>query len=154
MPLDPAFVDDCPYGADALLIDEILAVDAAKSQVLCRMPVHDDLPLTRSQRVHPSKHPRHVNGGLMVHMTGMVGFVHAFYVLGLRHAEGWIGYGARIHHARFANLAQPSAPLLLRGWATRVRRFGDNIVARYSFDFRQGETLVYEGDQTAVWMKV
>lgn len=154
MPLDPAFVADCPYGPEALFIDEILSVDAAKSEVLCRMPVHDELPLTRSQRVHPVRHPRHVNGGLMLHMTGMLGFVHAYYVLGLRHAEGWIGYGAKIHGARFANLATPGEPMLLRGWTTRVRRGREQILARYAFDFRQGEKVVYEGDQTAMWLRV
>ena len=41
------------------------------------------------------------------HMTGMIGFVHAYYVLGLRHADGWIGYGAKIHSARFRALAPP-----------------------------------------------
>jgi 3-hydroxymyristoyl/3-hydroxydecanoyl-(acyl carrier protein) dehydratase len=154
MPLDPAFVDDCPYGPDALFIDEIVEIDAAQSRVVCRMPVHDELPLTRSQRVHPTRHPRHVNGGLMIHVTGMVGFVHAYYVLGLRHAEGWIGYGARIHGARFATLAKPGAPLVLEGRATRVRRSEASIVARYAFAFTQDGATVYEGDQTALWMKV
>ncbi|HUB08535.1 MAG TPA: hypothetical protein VMB50_16130 [Myxococcales bacterium] len=154
MPLDPAFVSDCPYGPDALFIDEIVEVDAARSQVVCRMPVHAELPLTRSQRVHPTRHPRHVNGGLMVHMTGVLGLVHAYYVLGLRHAEGWIGYGARIHEARFSGLAREGRPLTLRGWASRVRRSKEQVVVRYGFQFRQDTTLVYEGDQTAVWTKV
>jgi 3-hydroxymyristoyl/3-hydroxydecanoyl-(acyl carrier protein) dehydratase len=154
MPLDPAFVADCPYGPDALLIDEILEIDREKSQVVCRMPVHADLPFTRSQRVHPTRHPRHVNGGVMVHATGVLGLVHAYYVLGLRHADGWIGYGARIHQARFLALAKPSEPLTLRGWTTRLRKSPDNIVARYQFEFLQGTTAVYEGDQTAVWTKV
>lgn len=154
MALDPAFVADCPYAADALFIDEIVEVDAAKSQVICRMPVHEELPLTRSQRVHPTRHPRHVNGGLMVHVTGVVGLVHAYYVLGLRHADGWIGYGARIHEARFLNLARPGEPLRLRGWATRVRRSPESIVTRYSFEFHQGPTKVYQGDQTAIWTRV
>ncbi len=153
MPLDPAFVDDCPYGPDALLIDEILEIDSKKSQVICRMPVHADLPLTRSQRVHPTRHPRHVNGGVMVHATGVLGLVHAYYVFGLRHAEGWIGYGARIHQARFLALARPSEPLTLRGWTTRVRKSPGSIVARYGFEFLQGSTPVYEGDQTAIWNK-
>ncbi len=154
MPLDPAFVADCPYAPDALLIDEIVEIDPARSQVVCRMPVHADLPLTRSQRVHPTRHPRHVNGGLMVHLTGVLGLVHAYHVLGLRHAEGWIGYGARIHEARFSALAREGPPLVLRGWASKVRRSGEQIVARYGFEFRQEATLVYEGDQTAVWTKV
>src|SRR5690242_6557890 len=74
MPLDPAFVADCLYGPGGLLIDEILAVDAERNFVSVRMPTYDDLPLTREQRAHPVRHPRHVSGGLMVHMTGMVGY--------------------------------------------------------------------------------
>jgi hypothetical protein len=84
----------------------------------------------------------------------VLGLVHAYYVLGLRHADGWIGYGARIHQARFLALAKPSEPLTLRGWTTRLRKSPDNIVARYQFEFLQGTTAVYEGDQTAVWTKV
>lgn len=151
MPLEPAFVDDCPYGPGGLLLDEILEVDAEAGLVVATMPVHADLPLTREQRVHPELHPRHLSGGLMVHMTGMMGFAHAYYVLGLRHAEGWIGYGARIHSARFHALAEPGAPLRLECRTTQLRRGDVNILARYAFRFTQGERLVYEGDQTALW---
>ncbi|MDP3236553.1 MAG: hotdog fold domain-containing protein [Myxococcales bacterium] len=154
MPLEPAFVDDCPYGPGGLLIDEILSIDAQKGEVICQMPMHDELPLTREQRVHPVRHPRHLSGGLMVHMTGMLGFVHAYYVLGLRHAEGWIGYGAKIHEARFLALAKPGTPVVLKGWTTRSRRMNDTIMVRYQFEFRQGETVIYTGDQTAMWAKV
>jgi len=153
MPLDPAFVADCPYGPEALFLEEILEIDTEKSVVVARMPVHADLPLTSAQRVHPVKHPRHVNGGLMVHMTGMLGFVHAYYVFGLRHAEGWIGYGVKISNARFTNLATPDEPLILRGVCTRARRSPTNIVARYAFEFRQKDALVYESEQTAMWLK-
>lgn len=154
MPLDPDFLSDCPYAPEGLLIDEILEVDPARSLVAARMPTPDDLPLTRAQRVHPRRHPRHVNGGLLVHMTGMLGFVHAWYLLGLRHRDGWIGYGARIHSARFGDLARTGVPLILRGWTTALRRGRDRVVARYRFEFQQGEALVYRGDQTAVWTKV
>jgi hypothetical protein len=27
-------------------------------------------------------------------------------------------------------------------------------MARYKFEFRQGDTLVYEGEQTAMWLKM
>ena len=154
MPLDPDFVADCPYTPEGLLLEEIVSIDRERSEVVARMPVHEELPLTRAQRVHPVRHPRHLSGGLMVHMTGMMGFVHAYYVLGLRHAEGWIGYGAKIHSARFSSLATPGTPLSLRAWTTRVKRWQKQILARYNFEFRQGETVVYEGDQTAVWLKV
>ena len=154
MPLDPAFVDDCPYGPGGLLLDELLEVDVEKSRVVVRMPTHEELPLTREQRAHDVFHPRHVSGGLMVHMTGMVGFVHAYYVLGLRHAEGWIGYGGRIHSARFKALAKPGEPMVLTCTAKQMRKTPKQVLARYDFEFTQGDTLVYEGDQTALWMKV
>ena len=154
MALDPAFVADSPYGPEGLLIDEILLVDPDQSLVRARMPTSADLPLTRTQRAHPVRHPRHVNGGLMVHMTGMMGFAHAYYLLGLRHAEGWIGYGAKINSAHFKALAPPGEPLILECRATRTRLGRANLVARYAFSFWQNEKLVYEGDQTAYWMKL
>ncbi len=154
MPLDAAFVEDCPYGPEALLLEDLVEVNKEEGRVVARMPSHDELPLTRHQRVHPVRHPRHVNGGLMVHMTGMMGFVHAYYLLGLRHAEGWVGYGVRIHDARFVALAKPGEPLTLSATAVRTRRLKDNILARYRFTFHQGDTLVYESEQTAMWLKV
>jgi len=154
MPLDPAFAADCPYGPGGLLLDEILEVDAAQNLVRARMPTHDDLPLTREQRTHPLRHPRHVSGGLMVHMTGMMGFVHAYYLLGLRHSEGWVGYGAKIYSARFHALAPPGEPLVLECKATQMRKGDKSIFGRYLFRFQQGETLVYEGEQAAMWLKV
>jgi hypothetical protein len=158
MPLDPEFLADCPYGPDGLLLDEILHVDAELGIVRARMPTFDELPLTRTQRAHPVRHPRHVSGGLMVHMTGMMGFVHGYYVLGLRHAEGWIGYGAKIHSARFKALAPPGAPMVLECRASQVRRGDTSVFARYAFTFTQViggvETVVYEGDQSAFWTNV
>lgn len=154
MPLDPAFVRDCPYGPDALLLDEILEIDVPKGFVRCSMPTHTGLPLTRDQRVHPKKHPQHVAGGLMVHMTGMIGFVHAYYVLGLRHADGWIGYGAKINSARFHNLAGMGEPLILECTSSQLRRGSLRIFCRYNLRFLQANKLVYEGDQSAMWMFV
>jgi hypothetical protein len=152
MPLDPAFVADCPYGPGGLLLDEILRIDQEESLLVARMPTSGDLPLTREQRNHPVLHPAHVSGGLMIHMTGMVGFAHAYYVLGLRHAEGWIGYGARIRSARFHARATPGEPILIECKATQVRKGTSNVLARYAFRFVQASVLVYEGDQTALWL--
>ena len=154
MALEQAFIDDCPYGPGGLLIDDVVEVDVERGYVKCTMPAHDDLPLTREQRVHPVRHPRHVSGGLMVHMTGMLGFVHAYYVLGLKHKDGWIGYGGRIHDAKFKALAKPGEPLVLEGKVTQIRKSDKSVFARYEFKFFQGETLVYTGEQSAMWMKV
>ena len=102
MALDPEFVADCPYGPEAVPIEEIVEIDKDAGLIRATMPTHPDLPLTRDQRAHPVRHPRHVSGGFMVHLTGMLGFMHTYYILGLRHADGWIGYGGRIYDARFA----------------------------------------------------
>lgn len=154
MALDPEFVEDCFYLPEGLMIDEILEVDVDASRVRIRMPTNDDLPLTRTQRVHPALHPRHVSGGLMIHMTGVAGMVHAYYVLGLRHKEGWVGYGGAIHKGRFKNLAPPGEPIEIRCEATRVRRREKSVVVRYDLRFTQQGNEVYHGDQTAMWMKV
>ncbi len=154
MPLDPEFVADSPYGPGGLLIEEILEIDRERGLVVATMPTAGDLPLTREQRTDPVRHPPHLNGGLLVHLTGMLGFVHAYYVLDLRHRDGWIGYGARIPSARFHDLARLGAPLLLRGWTTLVRRGAERILARYRFEFSQEGALVYEGDQSAMWLRI
>jgi 3-hydroxymyristoyl/3-hydroxydecanoyl-(acyl carrier protein) dehydratase len=75
-------------------------------------------------------------------------------VLDLRHADGWIGYGGRIHSARFKALARPGAPMELECRATQLRHTPTSVLARYDFRFTQAGTLVYEGDQTAIWQKV
>jgi len=154
MPLDPAFVSDCPYGEGALLIDELLEVVRADGIVRARMPTSEDLPLTRDQRAHPLRHPRHVSGGLMIHATGVMGFVHAYYVLDLRHADGWIGYGTHIHQGRFRKLGEIGVPMVLECRSTQVRRVFGNLYIRYALRFTQGEELIYEGDQSAVWRRV
>lgn len=154
MPLDPEFLADCPYSPEGLLLADILEIDAEQQLVRALMQTHDDLPITREQRVHPVRHPRHVSGGLMVHMTGMLGFVHAYYLLGLRHRDGWIGYGGRIYDARFRALARPGTPLVLEGRATQIRRGERSVFVKYGFRFTQGDTLVYTGEQAAMWSKV
>lgn len=153
MALDPAFVADCPYGPTALLIDEIISIDRDAGSIVARMPTHEDLPLTRDQRVHPERHPRHVSGALMIHATGMVGFAHAYFLLGLRHAEGWIGYGTHVHAGRFRRMGQIGEPMILACTATSIRRIQGSIAARYAFRFTQRDELVYEGDHSAMWAR-
>lgn len=153
-PLPAEFLEDALYGPDGLLIDEILAVDEGENLVRVRMPVHESLPITATQKVHPERHPRHVSGGLMVHMTGVVAFVHFYFIMGLRHRDGWTGYGVRMHEARFHALADMSAPLVLECRSIDRPRVRSKFLQRYQFKFSQGDKLVYEGDQTAIWMKV
>ena len=119
-----------------------------------RMPTRPDLPLNRDQRAHRVRHQRHVSGGFMVHLTGMLGFMHTYYILGLRHADGWIGYGGRIYDARFAALATMGPPLDLQLRAKKVRQRENQAFGRYEFRFTQGDTLIYQCDQAAMWMRV
>lgn len=154
MELDPAFVADCPYGPGALLIDRILEVDRSANRVVARMPTSADLPITRDQRADPVRHPRHVSGGLMVHATGIMGFAHAYFVLDLRHAEGWTGYGTHIHHGRFRKMGTIGPPLALAATATSVRKIRGAYVIRYEFRFTQGDDVVYESEHTALFTQV
>jgi hypothetical protein len=153
MPLEPEFLEDCFYGPDAVLIDEILSVDRELGVVRARMPTDDRMPLTRDQRGDPRLHPRHVAGALLVHATGILGFVHAYYVLDLRHADGWVGFGTHIHSARFRALCTIGEPLIAECRQLSVRRLVGNLFARYAFRFTQGENVVYESEQSAVWRR-
>jgi hypothetical protein len=149
---DPAFLADLPYDPEVLFFDALLELDRERSLVRCRMPTHGDLPLTRSQRVHPLYHPQHVAGAVMVHATGMLGFVHAYHVLGLRHRDGWIGYGTHIHKVVFRKLVAPGAPIEAECQATRARLGKARHLVRYRFEMRHEGQVCYEGEQTAVWM--
>jgi hypothetical protein len=155
--IDDAFREDFFYTDEGMMIDAILDIDPAKHFVRVRMPTHDELPITRAQRVHPTRHPRHVSGGLMVHMTGVVGFVHSYYVLGMRHRAGWVGYGGKLYSAKFKAMAPPGEPLILEGTATQMRKLGDSMFVRYAFQFFQNQggkrVEVYEGDQSAMWLR-
>ena len=151
---DESFLKDLPYDPSVLLFDAILELDREQSSVSCRMPTDGPLHFTEQQRVHPARHPRHVAGAVLVHATGMLGFVHAYYLLGLRHSEGWIGYGTHIHSASFRKLVPPGAPIKARCRATRQRLGKQRHVLRYAFEFLHEGELCYEGDQTAIWSRV
>lgn len=153
-PFEPDFLADLPYDPEVLLFDELLSIDLGESRVACRMPTDRPMPFTTSQRADPLRHPRHVAGAALIHATGMIGFVHAYYVLGLRHREGWIGYGTHIHRGVFRKLVEPGSPIEASCQATRIRSGKTRQFVRYKLEFRHEGALCYEGDQTAVWMLV
>lgn len=151
---DEAFLADLPYDPSVLLFDRVLELDASASRVRCRMPTDVPLPFTDQQRAHPVRHPRHVAGAVMVHATGMLGFVHAYYLLGLRHHEGWVGYGASMHEVSFRQLVSPGAPIEATCVATKLRLGRTRHVVRYAFTFVHEGKVCYEGAQSAFWLKV
>jgi hypothetical protein len=151
---DAEFLADLPYDPSVLFFDRILELDRAAQRVRCRMPTDQPIPFTDRQRTHPDRHPRHFAGAALVHATGMLGFVHAYYLLGLRHHAGWIGYGTHIHSAAFRKLVPPGTPIECTCVATRMKRGRSRVIARYSFEFLHEGELCYEGDQSAVWSKI
>ena len=151
---DDEFLADLPYDPEVLFFDELLELDPEKGLVRCRMPTDQPLPLTVSQRAHPIRHPRHVAGGVMVHATGMLGFIHAYYLMGLRHRDGWVGYGTHIHRVVFRKLVPPGSPIIATCTTTRARKGRTRHMVRYSFEFRHEGDICYERDHTAVWMLV
>ena len=154
MVLDPGFVADCPYAPEAILMDEILEVDREAGRVVASMPTREDLPLTVHQRVDSERHPLHVAAGVMVHLTGMLGYAHAYFVLDLRKDDGWIGFGTNIQEARFGRLVTIGPPLRAECRGTHVRRLRENLYVKYAFRFEQEGTVVYESRQAAVWRRV
>ena len=151
-PFDDAFLADLPYSPEVLFLDRLLSVDATASRVVCRMPTDVPLPLTDSQRADPVRHPRHVAGAIMVHASGMLGFVHAYHLLDVRHRDGWIGYGTHLNRVVFRKLVSPGEPIVAYCTATRVRRGKTRHFVRYSFEYYHEGKLCYEGDQSAFWV--
>lgn len=153
-PFEPAFLADIPYDPSVLFLDRIESVDREASRIVCRMPTLQPMPFTDHQRVHPAKHPRHVGGAVMVQVTANLGFVHAYHLEGLRHAEGWIGYGAIIEKARFRKLVQPGEPMFCSITQKRARRGKGRLYSVYRFEFRHEGDVAYESEQSAMWLKI
>ena len=151
---DDAFLADLPYDPEVLLFDAIVELDPAEKRVVCRMPTDKPLPFTTSQRAHPSRHPRHVAGATLVHASGMLGFIHSYFLHGMRHSEGWIGYGTHLYQVVFRKLVPPGEPIIATCREVRGRRGATKQFVRYAFEFRHEGDVCYEGEQSAVWMKV
>jgi 3-hydroxymyristoyl/3-hydroxydecanoyl-(acyl carrier protein) dehydratase len=147
------FLADLPYDPEVLFFDRIEELDVATSRIVCRMPTDQPMPFTDHQRAHPVRHPRHVSGAVMVQLTGNLGFVHAYHIENLRHRDGWIGYGTHIDHAVFRKLVPPGAPLFCACTQLRVRRGRSRMFAKYKFEFVHLGEIVFESEQSAMWIK-
>jgi len=153
MPLDADFVADALYDENALFLEDIVEVDREGQRLVATMTPRADLPLTANQRVVPGAHPRHVNGGLMVHLTGVLGLAHGYYCLDVRHRDGWVGFGAGIHGARYPSMAVMDEPMRLVAETVKVRMGASRVMARYRFEFAQSERTVFASEQSAMWVR-
>lgn len=152
-PFDAAFLEDMPYDpGQTMLFDQLLELDREASRIVCRWPTSPDEPITRAQRNHPVRHPAHVSGALMVHATGILGFIHAYYVLGLRHHEGWVGYGTTMNRVAFRKLVPPGETIIATCHATRARMGTHRHFVKYAFRFEHEGDLAYESEQSAMWI--
>jgi len=151
-PLPLEVLDDMLYDPSEYLIRELLDVDSERSLVRLSFGSDRSQPLTSSQRVD-QLHPAHVAGALLVHLTGAAGFVHAYYLLGLRHRDGWVGFGTHIHRAVFRKLITPGEDFEMTMRATRIRRGRDRYMVRYDVEVRSDGARCYQGDQSAAWMR-
>jgi hypothetical protein len=151
-PLPSEVLDDMLYEPSEYLIRELLEVDSERNLVRLSFGSDRSQPLTSSQRVD-ELHPAHVAGGLLVHLTGAAGFVHAYYLLGLRHRDGWVGFGTHIHRAVFRKLITPGDDFEMTMQATRIRPGRDRYMVRYDIEVRSDGARCYQGDQSAAWMR-
>ena len=146
------FLDTFNYREEAFLVDEVLKMDPENRTIEARMDTTRELPFARHQRVDAG-HPAHVNAGELLQLTGSLGCLHAWFFYGCRWEDGWAAYGNRIHRADFKDLALLGPPLRLESRETRNRVGPKRIVVRFEFHFWQEETLVYLGDQTAMFVR-
>ena len=146
------FLDTFLYTPEAVLVSEIVRVDAETREIEARLDTTGPLPIAALQRADPEKHPAHVTGAEMIMMTGTLGCLHAWFFHGCRWDEGWAGFGNRIHRADFRELASLGPPMELRSRETKTRIGPKRIVLRYEFDFRQEGRKIYRGDQSAIFV--
>ena len=146
------FLDSLLYEEEAFLIDEVVQLDREALFIEARMDATRPLPFSALQR--PSEiHPQHVAASDLLMLTGNLGFLHAWFFHGCRWDEGWAGFGNRIHRADFKNLARIGPRLRLESRETRTREGTKRVMLRMHFAFWQEETLVYEGDQSAIFFR-
>jgi hypothetical protein len=150
-PFSREFLDDAFYGPDAMFLDGIVSMTS--DAITCRLPTDQPFPLTVSQRGDERTHPRHVNGGILVHVTGMLGWAHAYHLMGLRHKDGWVGYGTHVHTATFKKLVTLGPPVFCTGRLLRARRLHGKIFGTYAIRYEQGGDDVFVSEQSAIWLR-
>jgi hypothetical protein len=150
MPLPPDFADECLYGPDAWFLHDVRHLDRDRVEGIVDTTRLG--PLVDAQ-VPRRGHPRHVPGAVMVQLTGTLGNLHAVYALGLRVSEGWVGFGTHVRGVRFPSLGRIGPELMATACVTRVRVLRGRHFVDYAFRYEQEGRLVYESEQTAVWVR-
>ncbi len=146
------FAAECLYAEDQWYVHDVLEVDAENNRVVTETDTTRLGAIVDAQKAWAG-HPKHVPGMVMIQITGTLGNLHAVYALGLRMSEGWVGFGTNIHQARFKNIGRIGPPLRSTLHATRIRKLEGTVFGTYEFEFRQGDSVIYESKQTAAWTR-
>ncbi len=151
---DETFFEGFPYKPTGFFVDRLVEVDQEHQRIVCEMGTEGkSFPLINDQRHHDILYPPHLPGGIIIHLTGIIGMIAAQILLDFRFDKGWAGYGSRIHKAEFKKLVRIGPVVLLEGRITSDRRRGTMAILRYEFRFFQEQELFYLGDQTAVYRR-
>ncbi len=146
------FLDTFLYRDEAFMVDEVLRLDKEAGAVEAMVETERWLPFAARQRTD-ERHPAHVAAGELLMMTGSLGCMHAWFFHGCRWDQGWAGFGNRIHRADFKSLARIGPPLRLESREVKTRVGPRRVVLRCEFEFWQDGSLVYRGDQSAMFFK-
>jgi hypothetical protein len=150
MSLPSDFASECLYAPEAWFLHALHRLDAEAVEGTTDTTRLG--PFVAAQIVRRG-HPAHVPAAVMVQLTGTLGNLHAAYVLGLRPSQGWVGYGTHVKAVRFPSMGRIGPPLDVAARITRVRMLRGRHFVDYAFRYTQEGRLVYESEQTAVWVR-
>lgn len=146
------FLETFMYREEAFLVDEVIRMDPDRRSIGARLDTRRELPFADRQRTS-AIHPAHVSGPELIMVTASLGCLHAWFFHGCRWADGWVGFGSRIHSAEFRKLGRRGPPLELESREVRSRSTPRRVIIRYAFRFHQEGALVYASEQSAMFVR-
>ncbi len=152
MPIPDDFAALCLYAPEAWFIHDVLELNHDEERVVALIDTTRLGFLVDSQRAFQG-HPKHLPGAICVQVTGTLGALMANYVHGMRMDDGWAGFGTHIHHARFPNIGVIGPAVHAECRVLKKRTLRGTTFVRYGFEYRQGDKVVYESEQTAGWRR-
>jgi hypothetical protein len=152
VPIPDDFYEESMYRPEAWYIHDLLEVDQEAGRVVGQLDTTRIDVLVEPQREWPG-HDKHLPGAVAIQMTATMAQFHAFYILGLRATEGWVGYGTHIRNARFPTVGKIGPPVTAEATALRVRQIRGTYFVDYAFRYTQEDRVIYESEQTAAYIR-
>lgn len=146
MPSD--FSEETLYAPSHWFVHELLTLTPAR--VLGRTDTTRLGDLAAAQILRHG-HVAHVPAAVMIQITATLANLHTVYALGHRVSQGWVGYGTHVKSARFPSFGEIGPALDVELVVKRLRRLHGKIFAEYQFTYTQGERVVYQSEQSAIW---